>query len=230
MFSLKKFVMIFIIMFAMIFSYGNLSYKAYGAEKVEGDKKKLILLDPGHGGFDGGAEVNGVKEKNINLSIALLLKDELQKNGFEVLMTREKDEALRLDKTKAKTKKSEDMEARCKIKRESNCDMFISIHVNTFPESKYYGGQVWYSGFTESRKLANIIQGNFKKYIDASNNRMEKPSDSYKVLRCCDNVPGVIVECGFISNPNEFQNLISNEYQKNIAETITKSVLEFYAS
>ena len=191
--------------------------------------KKLILIDPGHGGFDGGAEVNGVKEKSINLSISLLLKEELAKVGFDVIMTRERDEAVKLDKSKSKTRKSEDLAARCKMKNDSNCDAFISIHMNIFTESQYSGGQVWYSRYLRSQKLAELIQQNFKKYIDDKNQRLAKPAlDGYKILRTSDTMPGVIVECGFLSNPHEAKNLNNKDYQKKIAQSIAKSIQDYF--
>ena len=203
--------------------------KVYAVALPIDENQKRILIDPGHGGYDGGAEVNGVKEKNINLNISLLLREELVKAGFDVMMTREKDEALKLDKPKFKTRKSEDLAARCKIKSDSNCDIFISIHMNIFTESQYSGGQVWYSRYPESRRLAELIQGNFKKYIDDKNERLAKPAlDAYKVLRSIDTMPGVIVECGFLSNPAEARKLNNTDYQKKIAEIIAKSVEEYF--
>lgn len=199
------------------------------AEVLPDQDQKLILIDPGHGGFDGGAEVNGAKEKNINLSISLLLKEELVKNGFDVMMTREKDEALKLDKSKFKTHKAEDLAARCKMKSDSNCDAFISIHMNMFTESQYSGGQVWYSRHPESRKLAELIQDNFKRYIDDKNQRLAKPAlDAYKVLRSVDTMPGVIVECGFLSNFDEAKKLKDADYQKKIADSIAKAITEYF--
>jgi len=196
---------------------------------LQKDEPKRILIDPGHGGFDGGAEANGVKEKTINLSISLLLKEELVKAGFDVMMTREKDETVRLDKSKFRTHKAEDMAARCKMKSESNCDMFISIHMNIFTESQYFGGQVWYSRYPESQKLAEIIQQNFKKHVDDKNKRLAKAGlDNFKVLRTSDNMPGVIVECGFLSNPSEGEKLSNKDYQKGIAVSITKSIEEYF--
>ena len=194
-----------------------------------GKDTKLILIDPGHGGYDGGAEANGVKEKNINLSISLLLKEELAKAGFKVMMTREKDEALKLNESKFKTHKAEDLAARCKIKNESNCDVFISIHMNIFTESQYSGGQVWYSRYPDSRKLAELIQGNFRKYIDDKNKRVAKPAlDAYKMLRTDDNMPGVLVECGFLSNSEEAEKLNNKDYQKKVAESITKAIEQYF--
>jgi N-acetylmuramoyl-L-alanine amidase len=185
--------------------------------------------DEGHGGFDGGAEVNGAKEKNINLSIAILLKEELIKLGYDVVMTREKDEALKLDKSKYKTSKGEDLAARCKMKVDSNCDMFISIHMNMFTESQYFGGQVWYSRYAGSKKLAELIQQGFKNDVDSKNKRIPKPAlDSYKVLRTNDSMPSVIVECGFLSNAAEAERLKNVDYQKRIAVSISNSVTKFY--
>ena len=97
-------------------------------------------------------------------------------DGYKVVMTREEDKGLYEDEGRIRKKKIEDLNNRCKIKENSKCDMFISIHLNAFPESKYYGAQVWYSRNKDSQKLANIIQGNLKEYLDSSNNRQEKPA------------------------------------------------------
>lgn len=190
-------------------------------------EKKVILIDPGHGGYDGGAEgKTGIKEKDINLSISLKLKDMLKAEGFQVFMTREKDEAL-IDQRSAKysTKKSQDLANRCKIKKEVNPDLFISIHQNHFPQGQYYGSQVWYSDFKESSILAHLIQGNLIMDLDKSNKRVEKPAkDNYKILRNNDTMPSVLVECGFLSNYNEELKLKNEEYQALIAKSLTRSI------
>jgi N-acetylmuramoyl-L-alanine amidase len=140
-------------------------------------EKKIILIDPGHGGIDGGAESkSGTIEKNINLSISLKLKKILEKNNFKVIMTREEDKGLYTENGTIRKKKHEDLENRCKIKQESHCDMFVSIHLNMFPQSKYYGAQVWYSNSEESKKLAHIIQENLKEDLQGNNKRIEKPA------------------------------------------------------
>ncbi len=148
--------LLLLLCYSTIFLVCGAQFNNIDAKEVyESRDKELILIDPGHGGFDGGAEVNGIKEKELNLSIGLLLKEELVKSGFRVTMTREKDEAVKLDKSKYKTRKSEDLEARCKMKSESDCNMFISIHMNTFTEGKYFGAQVWYSKI----KRVEFLQG-----------------------------------------------------------------------
>ena len=106
--------------------------------------------------------------------------------------------------------------------------MFISIHLNHFTESKYYGAQVWYSNYKDSATLASIMQKNFRIDLDPSNKRVQKPAkNAYKILRENDNMPSVIVECGFLSNYEEEQKLKSEEYQEKIADSISKSVGEF---
>lgn len=194
------------------------------------NEKKKILIDPGHGGIDGGAESkSGTVEKDINLSIALKLKKILTKNGFDVVMTREEDNGLYTEKGTIRKKKYEDLENRCKIKKESECEMFVSIHLNMFPQSKYYGAQVWYSNSEKSGKLAHIIQENLKEDLDENNKRIEKPAlEKYKILRCCEDIPSVIVECGFISNYEEEQKLKSEIYQEKIAESLGKSIAKYY--
>ncbi|MFL0247579.1 N-acetylmuramoyl-L-alanine amidase CwlD [Candidatus Clostridium stratigraminis] len=190
-------------------------------------EKKIILIDPGHGGYDGGAEgKTGIKEKNINLSISMKLKEMLKAEGFQVFMTREKDEAL-IDQRSSNysTKKSQDLANRCKIKKEVNPDLFISIHQNHFPEGQYYGSQVWYSDFKESSVLAHLIQGNLIIDLDKNNKRVEKPArDNYKILRNNDTMPSVLVECGFLSNYNEELKLKSEDYQALIAKSLTRSI------
>lgn len=191
---------------------------------------KIILIDPGHGGIDGGAvSKNGTVEKNINLSIGLKLREQLQEKGYKVLMTREEDKGLYSDKGTVRNKKNEDLNNRCKIKRESNCNMFISIHMNMFPESKYYGAQIWYSNNEESKKFAHITQTNLIKDLNNNNRRVEKAAkNAYKVLRCNDTIPSILIECGFLSNPDEERKLKTEEYQQKIAKCIEKSIEEYY--
>jgi N-acetylmuramoyl-L-alanine amidase len=189
-----------------------------------------ILIDPGHGGIDGGAESqNGIIEKDINLKIGLKVKSELKKQKYKVVMTREEDKGLYGNEGKIRKKKIEDLNNRCKIKKDSKCNMFISIHLNMFPESQYYGAQVWYSKNPESEKLAKITQEILKQDLDSSNKRQEKPAlDSYKVLRSNDSMPSILVECGFLSNPEEAQKLNTDEYQYKIAQSLTKAINNYY--
>lgn len=191
-------------------------------------QKKIVLIDPGHGGIDGGAvSKNGTVEKHINLNICLQLKEKLEKKGYKVIMTREEDKGLYSENSRSK--KMEDLNKRCEIKEKCNCDMFISIHLNKFPQSKYYGAQVWHSRNTESKELADIVQKNLIEDLDKENKRQPKDAkDMYKILRCNDTIPSVIVECGFLSNEREEQLLKDEGYQEKIAKSIAKSVDEYF--
>ena len=190
---------------------------------------KLILIDAGHGGIDGGtSSLSGTVEKKINLSIAIKLKDSLQKMGYDVVMTREEDTGLYSRSGNIRGRYLEDLNNRCDLKKASNCDIFISIHLNFFPESQYYGAQVWYSDYKDSATLATIIQKNFRIDLDPNNKRVQKPAkNAYKILRVNDDMPSVLVECGFLSNYEEEQKLKSDEYQQKIADSICKSTGEF---
>lgn len=197
---------------------------------AEENTQKIILLDPGHGGIDGGAvSKNGTVEKDINLSIGKKLKVNLEKQGYKVIMTREDDIGLYSDKGRIRDKKNEDLNNRCKMKKESNCDIFISIHLNMFEQSQYYGAQVWYAKEGESAELAYILQQNLIKDLNNNNKRKEKcAKGAYKILRCYTDIPSVLVECGFLSNLEEEQKLKTDSYQEKIATSLANSIEEFF--
>ncbi|MBU3146460.1 N-acetylmuramoyl-L-alanine amidase CwlD [Clostridium sp. CF012] len=211
----------------------NLSFvkQTMNNERLQIGSKK-ILIDAGHGGMDGGtSSKNGTVEKNINLSIATKLKDNLQKIGYEVVMTREEDAGLYSSSGTIRARYTEDLKKRCDLKKSSNCDMFISIHLNYFTQSKYSGAQVWYSDYKDSATFAGTVQKNLRIDLDPSNKRVQKPAKTaYKILRENDTMPSVLVECGFLSNYEEEQKLKSNEYQDKIANSISKSISEFFIS
>jgi len=198
-------------------------------DKLDVKGKKTILIDPGHGGIDGGGVSRSkILEKDINLAISIKLREELKKNGYNVMMTRETDMGLYSDRGRIRDKKLEDLKNRCRLKDESSCHMFISIHQNMFPQTQYYGSQVWYAKSEGSKMLGHIIQENLKVDLNNGNKRREKPGlEEFKILRCSE-MPSVIVECGFLSNPEEEQKLKSEEYQRKIAQSIAKSVAQFY--
>ncbi|WP_461205168.1 N-acetylmuramoyl-L-alanine amidase CwlD [Clostridium sp. DL1XJH146] len=194
-------------------------------------REKIILIDPGHGGVDGGAvSKKGTLEKELNLKIALNLKNKLEELGYKCVMTRDDDYGLYSDKGKIRDKKIEDLNNRCKLKKDSNCDIFVSIHLNMFDKPQYSGAQVWYAKQPqEAAELAHIIQVNLKNDLDNNNNRKEKcANDAYKILRCHNSVPSVIVECGFLSNQIEEEKLLQEEYQYMIAQTLARSIDDYF--
>jgi len=201
------------------------------ATPTQMDNIKIILIDPGHGGIDGGAmSKRGTIEKHLNLNISLKVRDKLKDLGYQVIMTREEDKGLYKKNRNINKMKVEDLNNRCNMKRNSNCDLFISIHQNFFVKSSCHGSQVWYSKNEASSILAHIIQENFK-YDLGHNKRIEKEADNdYKILRCYTNIPSVIVECGFITNPKEEEMLKDEVYQDKIASSIVKSIKQYYDS
>lgn len=223
---------IIVIMFSSVIMQTSVAKAVVNKSNIQFSEKieKLILIDPGHGGIDGGAESkNGIVEKNINLNISLKLKELLKKQGFNVKMTREEDKGLYSDSGRIRKKKLEDLNNRCKMKEESKCDMFISIHMNMFPQKKYYGPQVWYSDSKNSMDLAHILQEGLRTDLKDDSGRIEKPAlDLYKILRCKNNIPSVIVECGFLSNEKEAAELNNDKYQDKIAESLCKSIKMYY--
>lgn len=184
--------------------------------KAEDEKNQhVVLIDAGHGGIDGGAKSkNGTIEKDINLAIASKLKKKLEDNGYKVYMTREDDSQL------AK-KKVEDLTKRCQLKNETQCEVFISIHQNMFPQTNCFGAQVWYASNEKSKELAEGIQDQLKSKIDDNNKRIAKAAkDQYKILRDGYDGACILVECGFLSNYEEEQRLKTDSHQEDLTEGI----------
>jgi len=193
------------------------------------DGNKIVLIDPGHGGIDGGAvSKNGTIEKYINLAISLKIRERLKKLRYQVIMTREDDNGIYTKDIDINKMKIQDLNNRCKIKRESNCDLFISVHQNFFEQSDCRGPQVWYSKNEESSKLAHIIQKNLNKDLGYSKRKVKEANGAYKILRCYTNIPSIIIECGFITNVEEESKLKNEEYQGKIADSIVNSIKEYY--
>ncbi|MGG7143929.1 N-acetylmuramoyl-L-alanine amidase CwlD [Clostridium nigeriense] len=193
-------------------------------------EEKIILIDPGHGGFDGGAKSkNGTIEKDLNLQISLKLKEVLEAKGYKVYLTRENDEALGNSGSTIKEKKREDLKKRRNMKKEVNCDVFVSIHQNMFPQEKCYGAQVWHGSNEISKKLANNIQEAVKEIVKDNNKRVSKPAgDAYLILRDDYKGASVLVECGFLSNMEEEKKLQTEEHQNLLVEGIYLGIERYF--
>jgi len=179
-----------------------------------------VVVDAGHGGMDRGASRNGTHESDVNLAIALFLKSELQLRGAAVVMTRENKDWLASDF--APNKKKDDMNNRRMIIERTKPDLVISIHLNTFPSESVRGLQCFYDGSGETSKdYADAIQTEFNKSMPDIN-RIAKSGDYY--ILNCTTFPSVLVECGFLSNPQEEKLLGTAEYQKILAYYIASAV------
>lgn len=220
--KIMKIVSIMMISFLVL----NISFLKVNAE----ENNKVIVIDPGHGGIDGGAKSEGgVIEKDINLSISLKTKAALESKGYKVIMTRSEDVGLYTEGKKVREKKIEDLGNRVKIKKENKCDAFISIHQNMFPQKNCKGAQVWSANNEPSQKLGKIIQQKFKEEVDQNNKREAKVAKKeYKILNDGYEGASVIVECGFLSNPEECELLGKEDYQNKIANTLANAIDEYF--
>lgn len=183
---------------------------------------KHIVIDVGHGGLDVGTIYRDIYEKDINLGIALKLKEELSKEGAVVYLTRDGD--YDIASPDAKRRKKSDFDNRIKYINESKADMYVSIHINYLANSKYSGGQVFFQD--DSYDLAVSIQEAFNKNLK-SDREVKKMSNTYYMYRQLD-IPGVLIECGFLSNKVEREKLVTESYQEEIAKTIVKGIINYY--
>ena len=180
--------------------------------------KTTIVIDVGHGGSDPGkVGIQGIKEKDVNLAIARYLKDYLIAEDYTVYMTRETDQGL-YDESVSNKKKS-DLSNRIQFLQKKNASCMISIHQNSYPDTIQHGAQTfYYDGREEDKNFAQYVQDSLLTF-DPSNTRQIKSSTSYYILKNAQ-VPSILIECGFLSNPEETANLTDPNYQKQIAYAI----------
>jgi len=185
---------------------------------------KLIYIDPGHGGVDPGAQYKDIYEKTINLEISKLLVESLVEKGAIVYLTRNDDYDLSVPN--AYLRKRSDLYQRVLMINKSNCDLYLSIHLNASQFTSWRGAQVFYSDVIEENKIAAaVIQEYFKKYLGSK--RKIKPIEELYMYKRVTR-PGVLLELGFISNPNDRYILRQTYYQKKIARIITDAVIEYF--
>lgn len=183
-------------------------------------ERKRIVIDPGHGGIDGGAtSCTGVLESKINLEIALRVNDMLHLLGVDTVMTRTTDTSLHTQGNTIAAQKVSDLKERVKMASDSANAMLVSIHQNNFTDSRYSGAQVFYSPNSESMEFAAKMQDSFVKTINLGSNRKSKRGEGIYLLQKVT-IPAILVECGFLSNHAEEAKLRSEEYQKEVAAVI----------
>lgn len=184
---------------------------------------KTIYIDPGHGGADPGAIYKEIKESEINLSISKNLKEELEKYGATVYLTRSGN--YDLSENNAQNKKRNDLTTRSRLINESMCDMYISIHLNSDSSPTWYGAQVFYTNKNkENQKIAEIMQKILKENLNTKR-EAKNIKNTYLYERITR--PGILVEAGFISNSNDRYLLNKPEYQQKIANIITQGIIEY---
>lgn len=191
---------------------------------------KIILIDPGHGGPDGGAGTDQTLEKDIALSISLKVRDYLQQQGALVNMTRDTDIDLADPDTRGYSRrKVEDLKKRLKLINDTDNDFFVSIHLNAIPSSQWSGAQTFYAPqHEENAKAAKFIQDELRRNL-GNTTRRAKPLSHVYILKNAKK-PGVLVEVGFLSNPKEKANLKKDSYQEKVAASIYKGIIRYFTN
>ena len=192
-----------------------------------------IVIDPGHGGIDGGTgDAKDILEKDINLDVGIKLKKELLVEGYKVIMTREKDESLEDFSNINASRYRRDLDARKNIINENQPLAFVSIHVNSSPKPSSNGVKIYhFPNSTEGRRLAENLKESideyvYKKYLKDENLQTEILVEDYYILRETK-YPGVLIEIGFITNPEEKKLMKSKKYKEKMAYAIKMGIVEF---
>lgn len=221
-----------LLFFAALALFAAQTMRAFGVVAFHAEffqKKGTVVVDAGHGGEDGGATgVHGELEKDINLAIALELQRLLEQHQFQVVMVRDWDTDLADQNlpTVAQRKRS-DLQQRLRLVEESGGCVLLSIHQNFFTESQYSGAQVFYStNDPRGEALAEAIRASITETLQPENTRQNKVGEGVYLLEQCQ-VPAVLVECGFLSNPEEAAALADPDYQKQMAQAIYNGLVRY---
>ncbi len=223
--TLKKGAVVSIIVLVLccvLFSSVFYGIAVYASSKFNGI---TIVLDAGHGGRDGGSVgANGTIEKEINLTYTLALKEKLVSAGYRVELTRKTDDGLYLES--AKNKKQSDMNARLNIIKRANPNLVISIHMNSFSDSSARGASTYYRAGDESGEaISNLIQQSLNSYVNAPAEK-GKVGDYY--ILNASYYTAVLIECGFLSNPEEEALLNSADYREKLVTAIYNGILLYF--
>ena len=212
--------------FVVIASIGNRVVTTM-TEFADRKSRHIVIIDPGHGGEDGGAtSCTGILESKLNLDIAIRLNDMMHLLGADTIMIRQTDCSVYTYGETIAQKKVSDLRERVRVVNEVDSAVLVSIHQNTFPDEQYWGSQVFYSNTAGSKELAAKIQVQLQESLLPENNRKCKQA---KGIYLMENIQctGILLECGFISNPEEERRLRSDQYQKEMCAVIASVVVNF---
>ncbi len=196
---------------------------------AEAAERPVIVVDAGHGGLDSGAVGgNGTLEKDVNLSIVRILRDMLELSGFDVVLTRSEDISIYDAGVEGiRNQKLSDMDNRLEIVQSYPDSIFLCIHQNNYTDPQYFGGQMFYNNNNpNNRTLAQIMQNKFAELQPGNDREIKLSGDELFLLKSNQN-PSLMIECGFLSNPDEEARLSTWEYQQQVAFTIFGGVMEY---
>ncbi len=216
------------VVFLLVVAGGSRSVTVI-AENSPIPRHNIIIIDAGHGGEDGGAtSCTGVLESGLNLEIALRLQDLMHLLGFETCMVRTTDVSVYTEGNTLGAKKISDLKNRVKLVNETENGILISIHQNTYPDGRYSGAQVFYNS-EAARPMAQRLQSAFTETLNPGGNRKCKAAKGVYLMEHTER-PGLLVECGFLSNPAEEAALRSEEYQKKICCVIAGTLSQMLSN
>ena len=227
--TFKNVTIVMIVVFIIII---GVSLMIFLPVKANENTRPVIIVDAGHGGFDGGAVADdGTLEKDINLKISLYTEEILKLNGYNVIMSRKEDNGTENKQSnEIASKKRSDLKNRLSLMKNNPDAIFVSIHLNKFTTSAASGAQVFYSASSfeiQSKNLADSIQKSFSSQLQPNNKRVIKKGNSNAFLLKYAPIPAVIVECGFLSNAKDLNALKSESYQKQVAFCISNGIIEY---
>ena len=230
---LIKFCVSCLLLLATALGLGNVLFRSESkapANPASAGEKITVVIDPGHGGRDGGAVgADGTLEKDLNLAVALMLKSILESADIHVVMTRETD--IELAAPDSPHKKADDLNARLQLAHNQKNAVFISIHMNNFPIEKYRGFQVYYSeNNPKSLTLAQNVQDITQEALQNTEDRKVKPAGDSIFLMDHLEIPAILVECGFLSNDEERELLKNEHYQHKLALCIAAALFRYISA
>ncbi len=200
------------------------------AENTPIERNHCIIIDPGHGGEDGGAtSCTGILESTYNLSISMRLNDVFHLLGYDTKMIRTTDTSIYTKGETIAQKKVSDLRERVRIVNETENALLLSIHQNNYPDSRYSGAQIFYANTAGSETLAKQLQSALVTTLNPGSNRKSKKSSGVYLMEHID-CTGVLIECGFLSNPGEEAKLRDAGYQKQLCCVIAASVSQFLSN
>lgn len=218
---------ILLLVLCLVLAQGGSKVVTVMVEHSPAPVQNCIVIDAGHGGVDGGAvSCTGAPESGINLQIAHRLDDLMHLLGFKTIMLRTEDTSLHTEGSSIAQQKVSDLKNRVRIVNEVENGVLISIHQNSFSDKQYRGAQVFYASDDESAKFASQLQSAFIQTLNTQSNRKAKQAKGIYLMDHCS-CRGVLIECGFLTNPEEEALLRSDEYQKQVAAVIACTTSSF---
>lgn len=210
-----------VLLFASLYSHAATEVASIAAQSI----RPVIVIDAGHGGMDGGTvSCTGVSESGINLQIALRLDDLLGLMGYDTIMVRTDDTDLGTEGDSVREKKNSDLRNRAGLVNQQENAILVSIHQNHFPQSQYSGPQVFYAAAGDSKSLAEALQASLNSTLGSS--RAVKKADGVYLMEHIDTT-GILVECGFLSNPNEEALLQKPAYQQKLCSILAATLAQY---